>query len=113
VTVMLDSRIEPHGGALVDLVASPERIAELRQASRDWPSWELDARHLCDLELLINGAFSPLRGFLGRRDYESVCDAMRPFSSRMPLTIRGCTSRPPLANAHMPRASCRGVTISS
>ena len=76
-TVMLDSRIEPHGGALVDLVASPERIAELRQASRDWPSWELDSRQLCDLELLINGAFSPLRGFLGRRDYESVCDAMR------------------------------------
>src|SRR5207245_6864369 len=32
---------------------------------------------LCDLELLTNGAFSPLRGFLGRRDYEAVCGSMR------------------------------------
>src|SRR3954453_8679782 len=67
----------PHGGTLVDLIASDDRAAELKAASADWPSWDLTARQLCDLELLANGAFSPLSGFLGRTDYESVCSSMR------------------------------------
>jgi sulfate adenylyltransferase len=69
--------ITPHGGALVDLTANPERAAELRARSRDWPSWDLRPRQLCDLELLLSGGFSPLRGFLGRADHESVCARMR------------------------------------
>jgi sulfate adenylyltransferase len=69
--------IAPHGGELVDLLATAERALELRSASRDWPSWDLTSRQLCDLELLGNGAFSPLNGFLGRRDYESACGSMR------------------------------------
>lgn len=74
---MSDHRITPHGGALVDLLAGPERTSELRSASRDWPSWDLSSRQICDLELLANGAFSPLTGFLGRGDYESVCASLR------------------------------------
>ena len=38
---MADHLIHPHGGDLVDLIASPERSEELRGASRDWPSWDL------------------------------------------------------------------------
>jgi sulfate adenylyltransferase len=72
-----DHLIAPHGGKLVELLAGPERAAELRLASRDWPSWDLTPRQLCDLELLLNGGFSPLRGFLTRRDYEAVCATMR------------------------------------
>ena len=41
------------------------------------PQLTLTPRHLCDLELLTNGAFAPLTGFLGRADYESVCASMR------------------------------------
>src|SRR5206468_12755645 len=67
----------PHGGILVDLMAPAERRADLQAASRDWPSWDLTARQLCDLELLLNGGFSPLRGFLGQADYDSVCKSMR------------------------------------
>lgn len=67
----------PYGGALVEAMAGAERRAELQAASRDWPSWDLDGRQLCDLEMLLNGAFSPLRSFLGRADYESVCASMR------------------------------------
>jgi sulfate adenylyltransferase len=72
-----DSLIEPHGGELVDLVVDAARSAELRTASRDWTSWDLTERQLCDLELLINGSFSPLRGFLTEDDYASVCADMR------------------------------------
>ncbi|MCU1448700.1 MAG: sat cysC [Acidimicrobiales bacterium] len=67
----------PHGGTLVDLLASEDRTAELKAASKDWPSWDMTPRKLCDLELLVNGAFSPLRGFLGQADYEAVCSSMR------------------------------------
>jgi sulfate adenylyltransferase len=67
----------PHGGTLVDLIASEDRAGELKAASADWPSWDLSPRQLCDLELLANGGFSPLSGFLGRADYDSVCASMR------------------------------------
>ena len=67
----------PHGGQLINLLATPERIFELQAESRDWPSWDLTARQLCDLELLLTGGFSPLRGFMSRDDYESTCSRMR------------------------------------
>src|SRR5215472_11313349 len=74
---MPDHLVPPYGGALVDVVVDDERASELRKASTYWPSWDLTPRHLCDLELLLSGAFSPLRGFLGRADVESVCADMR------------------------------------
>src|SRR6266478_234821 len=69
--------ISPHGGELVDLLAEPERVRDLRTASREWPSWDLTHRQLCDLELMLNGGFSPLRGFMSRSDYERTCYQMR------------------------------------
>lgn len=67
----------PHGGTLVNLVVNQGRAEDLKRLSRDWPSWDLMPRQLCDLELLANGGFSPLTGFLGREDYVSVCEKMR------------------------------------
>ena len=67
----------PHGGELVDLLAVAERVSELQFQSRDWPSWDMTARQLCDLDLLMNGGFSPLRGFMTREDYEASCCRMR------------------------------------
>jgi sulfate adenylyltransferase len=72
-----ESLIRPHGGTLVDLLVSDERAEEIKKASRDWPSLDLTDRQLCDIELLINGGFSPLTGFLGKADYERVRDEMR------------------------------------
>jgi sulfate adenylyltransferase len=87
---MADHLIAPHGGTLVDLVVDADRAAELKKQSTDWPSWDLTARQLCDLELLLNGGFSPLRGFLGQADYESVCKDMRLTDGTlwpMPVTL--------------------------
>jgi sulfate adenylyltransferase len=69
--------ITPHGGTLKDLIVSPDRQVELKAASRDWPSWDLTPRQLCDLELLLNGGFSPLTGFMGKADYDGVVSDMR------------------------------------
>jgi len=82
--------IPAHGGELVQLIASAERSGELKAHSREWPSWDLSARQLCDLELLLSGGFSPLRGFMGRRDYEGVCHEMHLASGilwPMPITL--------------------------
>jgi len=82
--------IPPHGGELVQLIAQPERAAELKAHSKEWPSWDLTARQLCDLELLLAGGFSPLRGFMTRADYEGVCHNMRLANGTlwpMPITL--------------------------
>jgi sulfate adenylyltransferase len=81
---------QPHGGELKDLYL-PEHLAdEVKQHAGDYPSWDLTPRQLCDLDLLLNGAFSPLEGFLGRADYEKVCDEMRLESGLLwpiPITL--------------------------
>jgi sulfate adenylyltransferase len=82
--------IPPHGGELIDLSAAPERASELKAHSKEWPSWDLTARQICDLELLLSGGFSPLRGFMTRKDYEEVCHSMRLASGvlwPMPITL--------------------------
>jgi sulfate adenylyltransferase len=85
-----DHLIPAHGGELVQLIAAPERNTELKAHSREWPSWDLTARQLCDLELLLSGGFSPLRGFMNRSDYEAVCHKMHLSSDviwPMPITL--------------------------
>ncbi|HEX6802726.1 MAG TPA: bifunctional sulfate adenylyltransferase/adenylylsulfate kinase [Terriglobales bacterium] len=85
-----DHLIPAHGGELVQLIAPPERSAELKAHSREWPSWDLTARQLCDLELLLSGGFSPLRGFMNRADHEAVCHKMHLSSGviwPMPITL--------------------------
>ncbi len=74
----------------MNLLAAPQRAAEIIKESRDWPSWDLTQRQLCDLELLLNGGFSPLRGFMTREDYEGVCHQMRLKNGTvwpMPITL--------------------------
>lgn len=53
------------------------RIQALKNASMNHPSVFLNKRQLCDLELLLNRAFYPLRGYLNQEDYESVLTKMR------------------------------------
>lgn len=66
-----------HGGNLVNLLVNEERGALLKNIAVNLPDVTLNERNLCDLELLATGAFSPLRGFMSKSDYESVLDRMR------------------------------------
>jgi sulfate adenylyltransferase len=90
VNVTTSHLIAPHGGELVQLQVPEARAAELKAQSKDWPSWDLTPRQLCDLELLMSGGFSPLGGFMNRADYEGVCHNMRLSSGilwPMPITL--------------------------
>jgi sulfate adenylyltransferase len=69
--------IRPHGGLLVDLYLPPDETELERAKARDLQSWDLTPRQLCDIELLLNGAFSPLTGFLTQADYDRVVESMR------------------------------------
>ncbi|MBN1847779.1 MAG: bifunctional sulfate adenylyltransferase/adenylylsulfate kinase [Deltaproteobacteria bacterium] len=73
----MDHLIEPHGGKLVNLIVDEDRKEILKDLSTHIPSIALSERQMCDLELLMNGAFSPLNGFMTKNDYESVLDRMR------------------------------------
>ncbi|MGW8142804.1 MAG: bifunctional sulfate adenylyltransferase/adenylylsulfate kinase [Anaerolineales bacterium] len=69
--------ISPYGGKLVDLMVKGEEREELLEKSSHLPSIQISQRALCDLELLANGAFSPLDRFMKKADYERVLTEMR------------------------------------
>jgi len=73
----MDDSMERCRGKLVELMVDEERKRVLKDLSLHLPSIILSERQLCDLELLLCGAFSPLQGFMTRPDYESVMDRMR------------------------------------
>jgi sulfate adenylyltransferase len=68
---------QPHGGELKELYLPEHTADEEKQRAGAYPSWDLTARQLCDLDLILNGAFSPLEGFLSQADYDRVCREMR------------------------------------
>ncbi|ARA91874.1 MAG: bifunctional sulfate adenylyltransferase/adenylylsulfate kinase [Bacteroidetes bacterium] len=82
--------IKPHGGELCDLMLTGDALEAAREAALHYPSITLTERQLCDIELLLNGGFSPLRGFLGQADYDRVVEEMRLTSGDlwpMPITL--------------------------
>jgi len=85
---------EPHGGTLKELYLTESAAEKEKAAARDYPNWNLSARQLCDLELLLNGAFSPLDGYLNRSEYEAVLKDMRlPSGVVWPIPINLDVSR--------------------
>jgi len=73
----MDHIIAPHGGELCELLVAEDEAQRLKAESVDYPSLDLSDQQLCDLELLLNGGFSPLRGFMTQADYERVLGDMR------------------------------------
>ncbi|GMI28142.1 hypothetical protein TeGR_g10641 [Tetraparma gracilis] len=64
----------PHGGSLVELMLPPaSHAAEVSKAKH---TLQLSPRQLCDVELIMNGGFSPLTGFMNEATYNNVVEKM-------------------------------------
>lgn len=74
---MTEELIAPYGGKLINLIADENERMELFDHASTLPSVQLTRRQTCDLEMLATGAFSPLRTFMGKADFERVADEMR------------------------------------
>jgi sulfate adenylyltransferase len=73
-----------------ELYVSYDSAQKLKIEAGELISWDLSARQVCDLELLMNGGFNPLKGFLSEADYTSVVENMRLASGAlwpMPITL--------------------------
>ena len=73
-----------------DLMVAAEKTQDLKKESNHYLAWQLTDRQICDLELLLNGGFSPLDGFMGKADYNSVLKNMRLDNGAlwpMPITL--------------------------
>ncbi len=78
--------IAPHGGELINRIASPEQRQEFIEKADFLPRVQLDERSLSDLEMIAIGGFSPLSGFMEQSDYETVVSDMR-LSNGVPWSI--------------------------
>ena len=76
----------PHGGKLINRVLEGDDLDTWLERAESLPRVTLNPRHQCDVEQISLGAFSPLEGFMGRRDYESVLANQR-LANGLPWTI--------------------------
>ena len=60
-----------------ELYVSYDSAQKIKMEAAELVSWDLTPRQICDLELLMNGGFNPLKGFLSQADYNCVVENMR------------------------------------
>src|SRR3984957_9336936 len=83
---MTSQLIRPHGGKLINrTLEGRDRESSLERAE-NLPRLKLNSRQLSDVELIAIGAFSPLTGFMGQKDYQNVVDHQR-LENGLPWTI--------------------------
>lgn len=78
--------IAPHGGQLINRVASSEQRRAFLEQADSLPRVQLDQRAVSDLEMIAIGGFSPLSGFMEQADYERVVNEMR-LANGLPWAI--------------------------
>ena len=83
---MLQTEITPHGGTLVNRFVAGDEAHALHERAQSLTKIHLADRRLSDLEMIGNGAFSPLLGFMGRADYDNVVVNKR-LANGLPWTI--------------------------
>lgn len=102
---------EPYGGTLVNLIPAGNAHAALASEVASLPVVDMDSRTTSDFELLANGGFSPLDGFMGEAAYRSVVDHMHltdglPWSVPVTLGVSEERAAPLKAGS---RVALRGV----
>jgi sulfate adenylyltransferase len=83
---MTNELIRPHGGKLVNRMLEEREREKWLEKAEQMPRVKLNLRQLSDVELIAIGAFSPLTGFMGSKDYENVVDNQR-LKNGLPWTI--------------------------
>ena len=83
---MTDETIPAHGGTLMDLILPPQEAGAAAEEAENFPKLPLSDRDVADLEMLSNGAMSPLTGFMDEKDYRSVIEDMR-LANGLPWSI--------------------------
>src|SRR5262245_8781550 len=78
--------IPPHGGQLVNRIATGSEREKILSQISGLPKITLNNREMSDLDMIACGALSPLEGFMGKMDYESVVEFMR-LNNGLPWTI--------------------------
>ena len=81
---------QPNLVPIPELYVNADSAQKLKLDAGEMPSWDLTQRQMCDLELLMNGGFHPLKGFLTEADYDGVVNDMRLSSGAlwpMPITL--------------------------
>jgi sulfate adenylyltransferase len=76
-TMPTDALIAPHGGTLVDTVVPPDERPDALKAAASLTAVRLTPVQHSDLVCLATGVFSPLTGYVGSGDYQSILDRMR------------------------------------
>ena len=74
---MVEKLINPHGDNLINGYCNTSQSKKYKNQAVNYDSWTLTDRQLCDLELILNGAFSPLDGFMNQECYNSVLENNR------------------------------------
>ena len=80
----------PNLAPIPELYVSYESAQKLKHEAGSLQSWDLTQRQICDLELLMNGGFYPLKGFMTEADYDGVVADMRLADGSlwpMPVTL--------------------------
>ncbi|MBT7351272.1 MAG: sulfate adenylyltransferase [Phycisphaerae bacterium] len=104
-----ESLVPPHGGTLINRIVSETQAATLREEAANLPRIELSSKQACDLEMIAIGAFSPLTGYVGKADFDSICNEMRlangtvfpiPVTLAVDETVKGTLSEGGRAALH-------------
>ena len=85
-TEMMQNNLTP----IPELYVSYDSSQKLKVEAANLVSHDLTPRQICDMELLMNGGFYPLKGFLSEADYNGVVDNMRLEDGSlwpMPITL--------------------------
>ncbi len=104
--------IKPHGGTLVNRIAEGSKRDALVKEAAGLPRIDLSSKQSCDVEMIGIGAFSPLTGFMGSKDFNSVITDMKLASGDIwpiPITLSVSKDKAPKVGSRVALYAPNGV----